>query len=180
MDIKSILRLYDKRKSWHQLRKLIIENQEEAMNYIKKYYKCDENIAKEFYYVFSKLGMLDKGEVFWALHEPILEKRIEEAMNYIQTYCNCDENMAKILLDCYIERLYYNIYHPTPQSLAEAAHNNQVAQDFLNKPKCPICNSTNLAKITATKKIAKMAAFGIFGMGDNGKTWKCKNCGSKF
>ncbi len=60
MDIKSILRLYDKRKSWHQLRKLIIENQEEAMNYIKKYYKCDENIAKEFYYVFSKLGMLDK------------------------------------------------------------------------------------------------------------------------
>ncbi len=124
--------------------------------------------------------MLDKDEVFWALHEPILEKRIEEAMNYIQTYCNCDENMAKILLDCYIERLYYNIYHPTPQSLAEAAHNNQVAQDFLNKPKCPICNSTNLAKITATKKIAKMAAFGIFGMGDNGKTWKCKNCGSKF
>lgn len=50
----------------------------------------------------------------------------------------------------------------------------------LNIPKCPICQSTNLSKITATKKVMKIAAFGIFGMGDNGKTWKCDSCGSKF
>ena len=49
-----------------------------------------------------------------------------------------------------------------------------------NKPKCPICQSTNLSKISATKKVAKIAVFGVFGMGDNGKTWKCNNCGSKF
>lgn len=49
-----------------------------------------------------------------------------------------------------------------------------------NVPKCPICQSTNLSKISTTKRIAKIAAFGIFGMGDNGKTWKCNNCGSKF
>lgn len=49
-----------------------------------------------------------------------------------------------------------------------------------NIPKCPICQSTNLKKITATQKAAKIAAFGIFGMGDNGKVWKCNNCGSKF
>lgn len=49
-----------------------------------------------------------------------------------------------------------------------------------NIPKCPYCSSTKLSKITATKKVAKIAAFGIFGMGDNGKTWKCDNCGSKF
>ena len=47
-------------------------------------------------------------------------------------------------------------------------------------PKCPTCGSPNLSKISATKKVAKIAAFGIFGMGDNGKTWKCNNCGSKF
>lgn len=47
-------------------------------------------------------------------------------------------------------------------------------------PRCPICNSTNLSKISTAKKVAKVAAFGIFGMGDNGKTWKCNNCGSKF
>ena len=49
-----------------------------------------------------------------------------------------------------------------------------------NKPKCPICQSTNLSKITTLQKTGKIALFGIFGMGDNGKTWKCNNCGSKF
>ena len=49
-----------------------------------------------------------------------------------------------------------------------------------NTPKCPICQSTNLSKITTAQKAGKIALFGIFGMGDNGKTWKCNNCGSKF
>lgn len=49
-----------------------------------------------------------------------------------------------------------------------------------NVPKCPICQSTNLSKITTAQKAGKIALFGIFGMGDNGKTWKCNDCGSKF
>ena len=49
-----------------------------------------------------------------------------------------------------------------------------------NTPKCPICQSTNLSKITTVQKAGKIALFGIFGMGDNGKTWRCNNCGSKF
>lgn len=47
-------------------------------------------------------------------------------------------------------------------------------------PTCPICKSTDLTKISTAKKATKIALFGIFGMGDNGKTWKCNNCGSKF
>ena len=49
-----------------------------------------------------------------------------------------------------------------------------------NTPKCPICQSTNLSKITTAQKAGKIVLFGIFGMGDNGKTWECNNCGSKF
>lgn len=49
-----------------------------------------------------------------------------------------------------------------------------------NVPRCPICKSTDLSKITLAHKAGKIAAFGIFGMGDNGKTWKCNNCGSRF
>lgn len=49
-----------------------------------------------------------------------------------------------------------------------------------NIPKCPICQSTNLSKITNARKAGKIALFGIFGAGDLGKTWKCNNCGSKF
>lgn len=62
---------------------------------------------------------------------------------------------------------------------AKAEEQEKVRQSQ-NVPKCPICQSTNLSKITATKKAMKIAAFGIFGMGDNGKTYKCENCGSKF
>lgn len=49
-----------------------------------------------------------------------------------------------------------------------------------NVPKCPTCGSTNLSKITLAHKAGKIALFGVFGMGDNGKTWKCNNCGSKW
>lgn len=54
------------------------------------------------------------------------------------------------------------------------------SQQNTNQPKCPICQSTNLSKISTAKKVGKIAMFGIFGMGDNGKTWQCNNCGSKF
>lgn len=47
--------------------------------------------------------------------------------------------------------------------------------------KCPTCQSTNLSKITATKRAVKTGLFGIFGaIDDAGKTYKCNNCGSKF
>lgn len=49
-----------------------------------------------------------------------------------------------------------------------------------NIPRCPICGSTSLTKISAAKKAAKIGFFGIFGAGDIGKTWKCNHCGSKF
>lgn len=47
-------------------------------------------------------------------------------------------------------------------------------------PKCPICGSTRLTKISALTKAAKISAFGIYGAGDIGKTYKCNNCGVKF
>ncbi len=48
-------------------------------------------------------------------------------------------------------------------------------------PKCPICGSTNVNKISVTTRAVKTAAFGVYGVIDDaGKTWKCGNCGSKF
>lgn len=50
-----------------------------------------------------------------------------------------------------------------------------------NIPHCPICNSTNIKKITLSKRAAKTALFGVIGaVDDAGKTYKCGNCGSKF
>lgn len=48
-------------------------------------------------------------------------------------------------------------------------------------PKCPICGSTNINKITLTTRAVKTATFGVVGaVDDAGKTWRCGNCGSKF
>ena len=48
-----------------------------------------------------------------------------------------------------------------------------------NIPKCPICGSTNIQKISGTKKVASAILLGIFST-DIGKTFECKNCGMKF
>ena len=47
-------------------------------------------------------------------------------------------------------------------------------------PKCPTCGSPDITKISGVTKAAKVGAFGIFGSGDIGKTYKCRNCGSKW
>ena len=99
-----------------------------------------------------------------------------------------------ITLDYDPETLYKNLREAKAKDIYELPiwnkilpHREQILQmkhpkhiQTQNIPHCPICQSTDLSKITTTKKVAKIAAFGIFGMGDNGKTWKCNNCGSKF
>lgn len=48
-------------------------------------------------------------------------------------------------------------------------------------PKCPICGSANIKKITMSTRAVKTAVFGVVGaVDDAGKTYKCENCGSKF
>lgn len=83
--------------------------------------------------------------------------------------CKCGNQCQNGLIEPKKERKVIHIQKSNIQS-----------NSLLNKPKCPICQSTNLSKITTAKKVMKIAAFGIFGMGDNGKTWKCNSCGSRF
>lgn len=98
----------------------------------------------------------------------------DEAVAYIEKFFECDNQTANEVFTIFKKKT------GNPPSPQQIAHANAVAMESLNKPKCPICGSTNLSKILATKKAMKIAAFGIFGMGDNGKTWKCNNCDSKF
>ena len=48
-----------------------------------------------------------------------------------------------------------------------------------NIPKCPTCQSTNVTKISTTKKAFGFAAVGVFSS-NFGKTMECKNCGYKW
>ncbi len=53
-------------------------------------------------------------------------------------------------------------------------------EQTVNVPRCPICQSTRLAKITTGRKILESGFGGIWGMDVMGKTYECRNCGSKF
>ncbi len=69
----------------------------------------------------------------------------------------------------------------------EFEHNEWATQDQINKqieellriPKCPICGSTDLKKLTALDRSA--SAF-MWGLGSNkiGKTYECKKCKATF
>lgn len=46
-------------------------------------------------------------------------------------------------------------------------------------PKCPTCGSTNIEKISVSKKFTSGILFGLFSS-NNGKTFHCKSCGYKW
>lgn len=98
-----------------------------------------------------------------------------EIINYISTDLSFIHAMEELKEKDIIE---FNMKISQFKTQLSQQESNEIQNDIT--PKCPTCGSTKLSKITTTKKVAKIAAFGIFGMGDNGKAWKCNNCGSKF
>ena len=60
-------------------------------------------------------------------------------------------------------------------------HGKAILEEKSRVPKCPICGSANINKITIGSRAVKTAVFGVVGaVDDDGKTYKCGNCGSKF
>lgn len=55
----------------------------------------------------------------------------------------------------------------------------QVEKQKDNRPKCPTCGSTNIEKISVTKKAVGGFMFGIFSS-DVRNTMHCKSCGAKW
>lgn len=53
-------------------------------------------------------------------------------------------------------------------------------KDYDSLPKCPICHSTKIHKISIANKAASALTFGVFAVGHVSKIYKCDVCGSKF
>lgn len=125
----------------------------EVFNLICKEYENQTTFSKDFDYTCSTKDKLKVTTL-------IVEK------------FNCDFDTASIVCNYFIDGT------PLPSTLspAEIARNRQEAQDLLNKPKCPTCNSTNLKKISATSKVVNTAVFGLFGT-KRFKQFHCNNCG---
>ena len=73
---------------------------------------------------------------------------------------------------------------PIEFQLKMAQFKNQVKQQksdtsSSNKPKCPTCGSTNIKKISGTKRRLSTGLFGL-ASSDIGKSMCCQNCGYKW
>ena len=76
--------------------------------------------------------------------------------------------------------IYLKEKDPIEYQLKMSQFKTQLNKQESNKPKCPICQSTNIKKITNTSKAVHTTLFGIFSMSRNSKQWHCNNCGSDF
>ena len=73
-----------------------------------------------------------------------------------------------------------HILSKRPSNWVDPRQHEMWIKDYANIPKCPICNSTQIHKISVTNKAASAITFGIFAAGHVSKTYKCNVCGSKF
>lgn len=103
------------------------------------------------------------------------QQGLSGCIEYIQQITGCDADIAEELIN-QSEFLNPSQFQLSP---AEITRNRQAAQDLLNKPKCPTCNSTNLKKIPITSKVVNTAVFGLFGT-KRFKQFHCNNCGDEW
>lgn len=95
---------------------------------------------------------------------------IDGAVKYVEDYFQCDKEIAIETVKMWQEEL------GEPLSPQQKAHNQAVARESLNKPKCPTCQSTNIKKISPGERVTSVAMLGLFSKKIN-KSFKYKNCG---
>lgn len=109
-----------------------------------------------------------KGHEFNTIYELYIQNKKEEAIQFVIEKTNCNNSTAINI----VNGLMKDMPIPTPQ---EQAHNNAVARELLNKPKCPTCGSTNVKPISTTERAASVIGLGLLSKKIN-KTYKCLNC----
>lgn len=112
------------------------------------------------------LSSQDKKTFYYYIHI----NDFSSAKNIISKYCNCNDEEFYSMLELYIEE------YSKDSKIIRA---NKEAQEALNKPHCPYCNSTNLKHITTTAKVANIAMFGLLG-NKRKYQWHCNNCKTDF
>ena len=73
-----------------------------------------------------------------------------------------------------------HILSKRPADWVDPRKRNLEAMNEDNEPRCPICNSARIHKISLTNKAISVLAFDVLAAGHVSKTYKCDNCGAKF
>ncbi len=120
--------------------------------------------------------------------ETVRNEKINEVIEryHMKAYSKATNEILR-LKNLYEEENFDKPTPPVRQSKINDNQNQKINTPSENQhasniciPKCPICGSTDLVRIDTSKKVLKVIAFGLYGAGDIGKTWRCNNCKSKF
>lgn len=107
---------------------------------------------------------------------------IETSLSYDDFCVLCDISEDNAFLQAMIDLkekdiIEYNLKMSQFKSQLEQQKSSKAQNS--NRPKCPTCGSTNIEKISVTKKAFGGAMFGIFSS-DVRNSMHCKNCGAKW
>lgn len=78
------------------------------------------------------------------------------------------------------KELKNHVLSKRPTDWVDPRKRDMWVKDYKNIPKCPICSSTKIHKISMTNKAASALVFGVLSAGHVSKTYKCDTCGAKF
>lgn len=121
-----------------------------------------------------------RGRIGMTVLTSIADDKMMDCIEFIKKETSCDDNTAKLIW-CDLKMEYgTKENNPILQAREEYEKDKQIQEyQYRNIPKCPTCGSTNIEKISLTKKAFGGAMFGLFSS-DVRNTMKCKNCGTKW
>ena len=126
-----------------------------------------------------KIELLDKDDFNTTLGEYY-------QMNHSQRVANRYNPQYEIVCKYQFPEIYeYNEQKSQQkyEALQRRAQQKRIEKERIEKqqntPKCPTCGSTNIERISTTKKAVGFVAVGIFSS-NFGKTMHCKQCGYKW
>ena len=126
-----------------------------------------------------KIELLDKDDFNTTLGEYY-------QMNHSQRVANRYNPQYEIVCKYQFPEIYeYNEQKSQQEyeSLQRGVQQKRIEKERIEKqqntPKCPTCGSTNIEKISTTKKALGFVAVGVFSS-NFGKTMHCKQCGYKW
>lgn len=108
----------------------------------------------------------------------LIEMPISEEEFATICYASTDNKFIQAMIDLKEKDIIeYQLKLSQFKSQLEQQKSTKIQTD--NRPKCPTCGSTNIEKISATKKLVGGAMFGLFSSNVR-NSMHCKNCGAKW
>lgn len=136
----------------------------------------------------SKADEAESGLMYF---DEIVEYNDDPEYSHVTVYCGECKEFNSMELDKFSKLVdkEYVILKPDVTVVCRGCGKEHKPRKILYKrkdhyapplPRCPLCNSAMLKKITTGSKLLAAAALGTFALPYNSKTFECKDCGYRF